>query len=55
MVATLSKIFAEERINIAYMKLYRETRGRHAIMVLEVDENLRKEQLEKLKEQKRRL
>jgi len=52
MVATLSKIFAEERINIAYMKLYRETRGRHAIMVLEVDENLRKEQLEKLKEQK---
>ncbi len=52
MVATLSKIFAEERINIAYMKLYRETRGMNAIMVLEVDESICKEQLTKLKEQK---
>ncbi len=33
------------------MKLYLETRGHHAIMVLEVDEHLRSEQLEKIKQQ----
>ena len=50
MITTLSNIFAQEKINIAYLKLYRETRGKNAIMVLEADDSICKEQLSKLKE-----
>lgn len=49
MVATLTNIVAEEGINIAFMKLYRETRGMNAIMVLEVDESIHEAQLNRIK------
>lgn len=51
-VAGLTKIFAEEKMNIAFMKLYRESKGHHAIMVLEVDESVTNKQLELIREEK---
>lgn len=36
-IAEISHIFAEHRVNIAFMKLYRENKGENAILVLEMD------------------
>lgn len=44
-VANISKILANYRINIAFMKLFRETKGEHAVIVIETDDNIPKEAL----------
>lgn len=42
MLARISTILSENRINIAFMKLYREERGRKAIGIIEADEKIPK-------------
>jgi len=42
MLSRISTILSENRINIAYMKLYREEKGRKAIGIIEADEKIPK-------------
>jgi L-serine dehydratase len=49
MIARLSNVLLEENINIAFMKVYREIKGKNAIMVLETDELISRSSLENLK------
>ncbi len=37
-VANISQILAKYRINIAFMKLFREVKGEHAVIVIETDD-----------------
>lgn len=38
MINKMTQVFYEEKINIAFMKLYREMKGHHGIVVIELDE-----------------
>jgi len=49
MITLLSKVLSEERINIAFMKLFRKEKGDNAIMVLETDESISRSSLQKIK------
>lgn len=49
MIVKQTNVLAEENINIAFMKVYREIKGKNAIMVLETDEKISKESLKHLK------
>jgi len=49
MIVKQTNVFLEENINIAFMKVYRETKGEHAIMVVETDEKISRESLEHIK------
>lgn len=49
MITLLSQVLSEERINIAFMKLFRKEKGDEAIMVLETDESISRHSLEKIK------
>ncbi len=49
MIVKQTEVLAQENINIAFMKVYREGKGKNAIMVLETDENISKEFLKHLK------
>jgi len=49
MIVKLTTELLKENINIAFMKVYREDKGKNAIMVLETDEVISKESLEHLK------
>jgi len=49
MIVKQTTKLSEENINIAFMKVYRETKGHNAIMVLETDESISKESLKHLK------
>lgn len=40
MLAKISTLLSEHRINIAFMKLYREEKGQKAIGIIETDENI---------------
>ena len=40
MLAKISTLLSEHRINIAFMKLYREEKGKKAIGIIETDENI---------------
>ena len=42
MLAKISTLLSEHRINIAFMKLYREEKGKKAIGIIETDENIDK-------------
>lgn len=44
-VANISKILAAYRINIAFMKLFRENKGEHAVIVIETDDTIPEEAL----------
>ncbi len=48
MLARISTILSENRINIAFMKLYREERGRKAIGIIEADEKIPKNVVDEL-------
>lgn len=37
-VANISKVLANHQINIAFMKLFRENKGEHAVIVIETDD-----------------
>lgn len=50
MLASISTILSENRINIAFMKLYREERGRKAIGIIEADEKIPKNVVNELLE-----
>ena len=50
MIAKLTKILSEQKINIAFMKLFRKGKGDSAIMVLETDEAISELSLITLKE-----
>lgn len=47
-VANISQILAAYRINIAFMKLFREIRGEHAVIVIETDDTITKEVLDQI-------
>ncbi len=49
MISKLSYALSQEHINIAFMKVFREIKGKHAIMVLETDDKISKESLKHLK------
>lgn len=49
MIAKLTQALAMENINIAFMKVYREVKGQHAIMVMETDQAISKSSLINLK------
>ena len=40
MVSRISTLLSEHRINIAFMKLYREEKGQKAIGIIETDETI---------------
>lgn len=44
-VANISRILANYEINIAFMKLFRETKGERAVIVIETDDTISKEAL----------
>lgn len=44
-VANISQILANYRINIAFMKLFREIKGEHAVIVIETDDTIPKDAL----------
>lgn len=48
MLAKISTLLSEHRINIAFMKLYREEKGKKAIGIIETDENIDKVVLQEL-------
>lgn len=48
MITKLSQVLSEEKINIAFMKLFRTEKGENAIMVLETDEPIAKHSLDKI-------
>ncbi|MBS4535002.1 L-serine ammonia-lyase, iron-sulfur-dependent subunit beta [Clostridium sp. D2Q-14] len=48
-VASISKILAEEEINIAYMNVFRQDKGKDALMVIESDHKLDEHLVERLK------
>lgn len=48
MITRLSQVLSEERINIAFMKLFRTEKGENAIMVLETDDPIEKHSLTKI-------
>ena len=47
-VANISRLLYENGINIAYMSLFRSQKGRDAMMIFELDQNIDKNILEKL-------
>ncbi len=47
-VADISQILAKHHINIAFMKVFRETKGENAVMVIETDDVIHKDALEKI-------
>lgn len=49
-VANISKLLYENGINIAYMSLFRSQKGRDAMMIFELDQNIDRDILEKLTE-----
>jgi len=48
MLSKISTLLSEHRINIAFMKLYREEKGKKAIGIIETDENIEKLLLDEL-------
>ncbi|NMA82831.1 MAG: L-serine ammonia-lyase, iron-sulfur-dependent, subunit beta [Epulopiscium sp.] len=50
MVATITATLAKYKINIAFMKLFRETKGSKAILILETDEDIEKEAVKEIRE-----
>ncbi len=44
-VANISKVLANNRVNIAFMKLFRESKGEHAVIVIETDDTIPEEAL----------
>lgn len=50
MVAHITKILSEEGVNIAFMRLFREEKGAAAFTIVESDEKIPKEVLEKIRE-----
>ena len=48
-VANVSKLLYECQVNIAYMSLFRDQKGREAMMIFELDQNIEKEILDQLK------
>lgn len=44
-VANISNILAAHDINIAFMKLFRQTKGEHAVIVIETDDTIPKDAL----------
>lgn len=44
-VANISRVLANNEINIAFMKLFREHKGEHAVIVIETDDTIPKEAL----------
>ncbi len=51
-VAEVTGLLSQNEVNIAAMQLYRASRGGHAVMVLECDQEVPKETLERLEHQK---
>lgn len=49
MIATVTKALAECRINIAFMRVFRSSKGRTATMVFETDESVPDEVVERLR------
>lgn len=49
-VAHITKILSEEGVNIAFMRLFREEKGAAAFTIVESDEKIPKEVLEKIRE-----
>ncbi len=49
MIVVQSEALSREHINIAFMKVYRESKGQHAIMVLETDQQISSSSLEHLR------
>lgn len=47
-VSAISSELAKEKINIAYMKLYREGKGEQAVTVIESDQSINKSCIEKI-------
>jgi L-serine dehydratase len=50
MVAYIATCLSERNVNIAFMRLYREKKGATAYSVVESDEEIPQELLEKLRE-----
>ena len=50
MVAHITKILSEEKVNIAFMRLFREEKGAAAFTIVESDEKIPAEVLGKIKE-----
>ncbi len=51
-VAQISAVFAENEINIAFMRVFRKFEGKDAIMVIETDQKVNKTVLDKLRSSK---
>ncbi|NLL70672.1 MAG: L-serine ammonia-lyase, iron-sulfur-dependent, subunit beta [Epulopiscium sp.] len=51
-IATLTAILAKYKINIAFMKLFREKKGSKAILILETDEHIEKEAVKEILQNK---
>lgn len=47
-VANISRVLANNEINIAFMKLFREHKGEHAVIVIETDDNIPQEALRQI-------
>ena len=50
-VARVTTLLAQSGVNIATMHLYRDKRGGYAVMVIETDQQVKKEDIEWLREQ----
>lgn len=48
MLARIATVLSESRINIAFMKLYREEKGLKAIGIIETDENIEQQVINEL-------
>lgn len=48
MLARIATVLSENRINIAFMKLYREEKGLKAIGIIEADENIEQQVIDEL-------
>jgi L-serine dehydratase len=51
-VASITAILAKHAVNIAFMKLFRESKGDHAILILESDEDISKNAIEEILQNK---
>lgn len=49
-VADVSRVLADMNVNIAFMKLFREIKGEHAVIVIETDNTIPTEALIKIKD-----
>lgn len=49
MVAKVSKVLCEAKVNIAQMHLYRESRGKNAVLIAECDQEIDKETLDEIR------